>query len=78
MPIVFYFKGFKILFYSSEERRTHVHAKGHAATVKIWLEPDVEIADKRGKINDSELAELLKEVRSRKNECVARWREYHG
>ena len=78
MPIVFWFKGFKVSFFSAEESRMHVHAVGHGAKVKMWLEPEVELADCQGKIGAHELNELLREVEARKDECVAKWRDYHG
>ena len=78
MPTVFCFRGFRVCFFSAEESRMHVHAKGHGARVKIWLEPEVELASCQGKMGAHELNELLREVEARKDECVGKWREYHG
>lgn len=79
MPIIFRFKGFEIRFwYRFEEKRRHVHAISDEANVKIWLEPEIELGTVRGNINESLLAEIIKEVRKNEQLCKNKWDEYLG
>ncbi|MGN0867485.1 MAG: hypothetical protein ACI4SG_07425 [Oligosphaeraceae bacterium] len=47
MPFLFRCKEFTIR-YSFEERRRHVHAISGEANIKIWLEPEMEVASGKG------------------------------
>ena len=79
MPFIFRYKEFVIRFwYSFEERRRHVHAVSDNANVKIWLEPEVSIASVKGRINESMLNELLKEVKKNEQLCIDAWDQYLG
>ena len=64
-------------FYDTDinENRAHVHA-GHRGTrrlVKIWLEPEVELAD-AGELNSSEANEALKIAKQYKDEILEQWK----
>ena len=77
--IIFFYKDYSVKFWSAEEERPHVHAIGTDAEVKFWLDPDgVHIAEVKGKINNAELNQLLKEIRKHESECLNQWREYFG
>lgn len=79
MPVIFFYKDYSVKFWSAEEERPHVHAIGTDAEVKFWLDPDgVHIAEVKGKINNAELNQLLKEIRKHESECLNQWREYFG
>lgn len=79
MPIIFRYKGFEIRFwYVGEEDRRHVHAIKNGINVKIWLEPEIEVAKITGKINSSLVNELLNEVKKHENDCHARWDDFQG
>lgn len=79
MPVIFYYKNFIIRFWSSEETRPHVHVLSENCKIKFWLDEDgVHLADVKGKINETLLNELLKEVRKHERECKDKWREYFG
>ena len=63
MPFIFRYKEFIIRFwYSFEERRRHVHTISDKANIKIWLEPEIEVASVKGQVNPSTLNEILKEI----------------
>ena len=79
MPIIFRFKGFEIRFwYRFEEKRRYVHALNEDANVKIWLEPEIEIASIKGNINESMLKEILREVKRNEQLCNDAWNHYLG
>jgi len=44
MPTVFTLGKFRYYFFSREETRKHVHVSSPNGEVKIWLEPEVEVA----------------------------------
>ncbi len=58
-PTVFRYKQYKFLFFSREERRMHVHVWSPDGEVKIWLEPEIELAVNKG-LKQSEISELVK------------------
>jgi Domain of unknown function (DUF4160) len=51
MPVVFRDGGLRYFFYSNEgvpREVRHIHVKGGGKDAKIWLEPEVMIADSYG------------------------------
>ena len=79
MPFIFRYKDFIIRFwYSLEERRRHVHAISPDANIKIWLEPEIEVADIKGRVNPSTINEILKEVKRNEQLCKDAWDAYLG
>ena len=79
MPFIFRYKEFIIRFwYSFEERRRHVHAISDEANIKIWLEPEIEVASVKGRVNSATLNELLKEVKRNEQLCKDAWDAYLG
>ena len=79
MPFIFRYKEFVIRFwYSFEERRCHVHAVSGEANIKIWLEPEIEVASVKGQVNSATLNELLKEVKRNEKLCKDAWDTYLG
>ena len=79
MPFIFRYKEFIIRFwYSFEERRRHVHAISDKANIKIWLEPEIEVASVKGQVNPSTLNEILKEIKRNERLCKDAWDAYLG
>ena len=79
MPVIFYYKNFIIKFWSSEEKRPHVHALNDTCQVKFWLDEDgVHFADVKGAVTKKLINELLQEIRKHEQECKSKWREYFG
>ena len=56
----------------------HVHAISSDANIKIWLEPEVEIASVLGHVNPALLNELLREVRRNEQLYKDAWDLYLG
>ena len=79
MPFIVRYKEFIIRFwYSFEERRRHVHAISDKANIKIWLEPEIEVASVKGQVNPSTLNEILKEIKRNEQLCKDAWDAYLG
>ena len=79
MPFIFRFKNFIIRFwYSMEENRMHVHAISGEANVKIWLEPEVEVASIKGRVSAAMVNELVREVKKHEQLCKDAWNAYLG
>lgn len=76
LPKFFMFLGYWIGRFANEEPRPHVHVTkfGSQETMKVWLEPDVEIEYIRG-ISAATANKILAEIRRRKDECLDKWRE---
>ena len=76
MPKFFLFLGYWIGRFSQEETRAHVHVMkfGSWETMKVWLEPEIEIEYIRG-INAATANRIIGEIRSRKDECLRKWHE---
>jgi hypothetical protein len=78
MPVVFRESGLRYYFFSNEglPRETpHVHIKGGGRDAKIWLEPDISIADSYG-FNSGELARILRVVSERRDLILKAWHEH--
>ena len=80
MPIVFRESGLRYFFFSNEgapREAPHVHVKGGGRDAKIWLKPDVAIADSYG-FNSGELARILRIVLNRRDVIMRAWHEHFG
>ena len=61
MPVVFRDRSLGYFFYSNEglpREPRHIHVKGGGGDAKIWLEPEIAIAESYG-FNSAELARIL-------------------
>ena len=61
MPVVFRHGGLRYFFFSNEgmpREPRHVHVKGGGRDAKIWLEPEIFIADSYG-FSPRELSSIL-------------------
>jgi hypothetical protein len=69
--------GFSVFFYSQEEPRLHVHVHHADGLVKIWIEPEIEIATAYG-LNRSQVTAALKLVKGHEYEIRRAWEEHFG
>ena len=76
MPKFFMFLGYWIGRFSQEETRAHVHVMkfGSRESMKVWLEPDIEV-ESIHEMNAATANKILAEIRSRKDECLGKWHE---
>jgi hypothetical protein len=80
MPVVFREGGLRFFFYSNEgspRERLHVHVRSSGGEAKIWLEPELSIADSFG-FNAKELAFILRLAGEHRAEIEAAWHEHFG
>jgi len=78
MPVVFRDAGLRYFFYSNEglpREPRHVHVKGGGKDAKIWLEPEVSIADSYG-FNSAELRSILRIVSARRDLILRAWHDH--
>ena len=71
-PTIFRKAGYRFYFFSREEARMHVHVHHETGEAKIWLEPDVMIAENYG-LSERRLATALRPTRERHNEIRTAW-----
>lgn len=80
MPVVFRHSGLRYFFFSNEgqpREPAHIHVKGHGCDAKIWIEPDITIAESYG-FNSKELADILRVVVGNKDLIVRAWHDHFG
>ena len=80
MPVVFRHLGVRFYFYSNEgnpREPVHIHAGRDDAEAKLWVIPDVQIADSFG-FTRREQGELIRIVELRRDEIVRAWHEHFG
>lgn len=77
MPTVFIDGKFRYYFFSREESRRHVHVSSPDGEVKIWLEPNVEIA-RVVHMSSADVREVLATVAHRREEIEDAWNRHFG
>ncbi|GMU94472.1 MAG: hypothetical protein AMXMBFR4_35300 [Candidatus Hydrogenedentota bacterium] len=80
MPIVLRDSGLRYFFYSNEgspREPAHVYVKGRGCDAKIWIEPDVSIAESYG-FNSSELGDILRIVLDNREFIRKAWHDHFG
>jgi Domain of unknown function (DUF4160) len=80
MPIVFRDSALRYFLFSNEglpREPRHIHVEGGGKDAKIWLEPEVTIAESYG-FNSGELARILRIVLERRNLILKAWHDHFG
>jgi hypothetical protein len=80
MPVVFRESGLRYFFYSNEgmpREPRHVHVKGRGCDAKIWLEPEIFIAESYG-FNARELSAILRTIANRRDLILKAWHDHFG
>lgn len=82
MPVVFRYKGFRCFFYSNEGSprepvHVHVHVRGAGCEAKLWLKPQVRVADSQG-LDAGSLRELVEVAQANTDTIERAWHEYFG
>lgn len=80
MPVVFRESGLRYFFFSNEgapREAPHVHAKGGGRDAKIWLEPEISIADSYG-FNSRELRRIVRVVTENRDLILRAWHDHFG
>ncbi|MCA1937196.1 MAG: DUF4160 domain-containing protein [Dechloromonas sp.] len=80
MPVVFRYNGIRFHFFSNEgdpREPLHIHAQPGDCLAKIWLQPELRLADNFG-FSASELRVILEQVALRAPEIERSWNEFFG
>jgi hypothetical protein len=80
MPEVFRRSGLRYFFYSNEGQPPeppHIHVRSAGRDAKVWLEPEVSIADSY-RFNPRELSNILRVVRENRRHLLRAWHDYFG
>lgn len=80
MPVVFRHKGARFFFFSNEgspREPVHIHVLRGDCEAKLWVEPDVSVAESFG-FTRRELTELTRIVLERRDEIRGAWHEHFG
>ena len=75
MPTVFIDGKFRYYFFSREESRRHVHVSSPDGEVKIWLEPEIEVA-RVVRMNERDVKAILQTVQERREEIEDAWNKH--
>lgn len=78
MPVVFRHGGLRFFFFSNEgapRELPHVHVQGGGRDAKIWIEPEVSIADSYG-FTSRELARIVRIVTERRETILRAWHDH--
>jgi hypothetical protein len=76
-PTVLRWKGYRLFFFSREERRPHVHVSSSEGEAKFWIIPGVELAGNHG-LSTSELPRLKRLVEERRDQVLEAWNRHLG
>jgi hypothetical protein len=80
MPVVFRDGGLRYYFFSNEgapREPPHVHVRGGGRDAKVWLEPEISIADSYG-FNSAELSNILRVISENRDLILRAWHEHFG
>jgi Domain of unknown function (DUF4160) len=78
LPTVLRLEGFRFAFFSDEgspREPPHVHVSRGGNEAKIWLEPDIAVAENYG-FNARELNRLVRIVREERERFLRAWHEH--
>ena len=76
-PTILRIRGFRFYFFSREEPRPHVHVQHASGEAKLWLEPEVEVAQNYG-LSPTRLATALRLAQEHQDEIRAAWDTHFG
>jgi hypothetical protein len=74
-PTIFREAGYRFYFFSREEPRAHVHVHHETGEAKIWLEPEIAVAENYG-LSERRLATALRLAREHEDEIRAAWQAH--
>lgn len=75
MPTVFIEGPYRFYFFSREETRRHIHISSSEGEMKVWLEPEIEIA-KNINFSQSQVTKILNTIKDRQEEINDFWNKH--
>jgi uncharacterized protein DUF4160 len=80
MPVVFRHLGIRFYFFSNEgnpREPLHVHASRPDADAKLWLTPDIRVAESVG-FSRKDQADLVRIIEARRDDIMGAWHDHFG
>jgi hypothetical protein len=80
VPLVFRKGGLRYFFFSNEgspREPPHIHVKGGGSDAKIWVEPEIAIAESYG-FSSAQLARILETVLDNRDVILQAWDDHFG
>lgn len=80
MPVVLRHGGLRYFFFSNEglpREPPHVHVRGRDCDAKVWLAPEIAVAESYG-FNARDLAGILRVVAENREAILRAWHEHFG
>ena len=74
-PLVLRVRGYRLYFFSREERRPHIHVQHATGEAKFWLEPRLELARNYG-LSHPRVGAALRIVQDYEDEIRTAWRRH--
>jgi hypothetical protein len=74
-PTILRAGGFRLYFFSREERRPHVHVEHADGEAKFWTDPQVELAANFG-LKPKQVADARKLIEDHLNEIRSAWAKH--
>jgi hypothetical protein len=74
-PTILRTAGFRFYFFSREELRVHVHVQSPRGEAKIWIEPEIELAQDHG-LGRVHAAQAVRLVREHEKEIRQAWKKH--
>jgi hypothetical protein len=74
-PTVFREAGFRVLFFSREEPRIHVHVLHATGEAKFWIDPSIELAFNSG-LSSRLVMKALRLIREHEDEIRDAWKRH--
>ena len=74
-PTILRIQGYRSYFFSREEPRPHVHVQRAGREAKLWLQPNVALAENHG-LSRPQVTKVLRLAREHRREIEAAWKAY--
>ena len=68
-------KEYRFYIHSNEESRPHVHVRSEKKKAKVWLEPEIQLAENNG-FSQKKINEIIKIVEENGNSFKTKFRAY--
>ena len=75
MPTVFIEGPYRFYFFSREETRRHIHISSSEGEMKVWLEPEIEVA-KNINFSQNQVTKILNTIKDRQEEINDFWNKH--
>ena len=74
-PTVLRHKNYRLLFFSKEENRIHIHISSPDGEAKFWIEPEIELAENHG-LSQKQINEIKKLIEENENDIRNAWQDH--